>query len=382
MLLIFLLVSSLNTGDLNHGDAILEALADLNPKVIIIDASKTTAKDEYLRQLKTVPKDTKYITLAVGPLGQSFLSEIKKLDLDKQHNYIVLSIHQYTDLSKELVKNKVINHIALPEAILTNLDKIEISKINTSLLFAVPTKNPSLNELKLSYNTWITPNKPDLKGKYFIVNLPGDAPDSTGVIHRFTLKSARKLFNNIKELWKNKGRDHIILVQNGPRTGKYGSNGEVICSHEYNVGGDSSIAIDEISKQFVKWIEEESDMNYIFFNFSFENNGTQQKINSVYEPCLYIATYSNNNYFITPAGSTSMLSQIPLYIPANRNIVFKSDSMNSSHQNMLNLNIANKYVSYFDSNGTIITQNSLNLRYDEDTLKLSNDIKRLYKSID
>jgi hypothetical protein len=362
MIKILFLVSSLNIGDLNQKDAILSALSSIEPIEITIDASAPNAKNIFLTQ---APKNEKYITVAVGDHGQNLLIELKN-DIDKRNNYVVLSTHQYTDKIKELSQDKTINHIALPEVTLNSISKNSIEGINQSLLFAVPTKNPTLIELEHSYNNWRDENKPKIDNNYIIVMLPGDIIAPNGSVSLFSEASANKLFNNIEKLWLDNGKKHKIIVQNSPRTGKYDIRGNIIGAHQYE-----NKKVDHISTEFIKWLDQ-ARIPYSFFNFTFKDG----KPNSVYNQLLYLATI-DGNYFITPAGSISMMSQIPFYIPGNRNIIFKPDSMNQAHADIFSLGLNRQYFSYFLENGDIVSPSSPKLRTDDDAKKLANDIINL-----
>ena len=69
-----------------------------------------------------------------------------------------------------------------------------------------------------------------------------------------------------------------------------------------------------------------------------------------------------------------MMSQIPFYIPGNRNIAFKPDSMNKAHIDVFNLGVKRQYFSYFANDGEIVSQTSPQLRTDDDAKKLADDI--------
>ena len=161
--------------------------------------------------------------------------------------------------------------------------------------------------------------------------LPGDAPDSNNKIKYFTKNSAKELFNNIYELWKNSGSKHKIIIHNGPRTGKYDqSTGKIDSNHEDN-------KTDKISEYFIELLNS-SKMEFSFFNFNFESDGLIKKSNSIYKQMLYIAkTKDKDNYFIIPGESVSMIGQVPLYIKSDKVILFKSTSMNQEHELVANL---------------------------------------------
>jgi hypothetical protein len=362
MIKILFLASSLNTGDLNQKDAILSALSNIEPIEIIVDASSPNAKEIFLDK---APQNEKYITIAIGDHGQNLLLELKN-HIDKENNYVVLSTHQYTDKIAELTLNKIIDHIALPEATINSKARKHISKINQSLLFTVPTKNPSLDNLKHDYNNWNEPTKPSLDKKYIIVTLPGDIIDPSGKISLFSLSSAKELLKYIKKLWMDTNKEYEVIIQNSPRTGKYDHNGNIICSHQHN-----NNEIDHISLKFIAWLEEEN-IPHKFFNFTFKDG----KTNSVYNQLIYLGIEGKDNYFITSAGSISMMAQIPFYIPANKNIAFKPDSMKEAHTAIFNLGIDRQYFSYFLKDGTIAKSTSSKIKTDDDAKKLANDLTK------
>ena len=71
MIKILLLVSSIHVGDMSQADAIMKALSvDAKIERLNIDANQSLseAKIEYLAKVKTIPKDEKYITMAVGEI--------------------------------------------------------------------------------------------------------------------------------------------------------------------------------------------------------------------------------------------------------------------------------------------------------------------------
>lgn len=380
MLKILVLVSSLNIGDLSHKDALLSNITSPHSETII-DASSTNAEQQYLDFIRAVPEDEKFVTLAIGMHGQDLLYSLGH-ELHKKNNYVVLGIHQYTDKVGELAKNNIIDHIALPESSLSYRAKLSIENINQSLLFAVPTINPSVSELESSFSSWNHPDKPDLAKKYIIVTLPGDAPisnerksddvvaeDSGQVIRRFSIDSAMELFIDIKQLWEDNGREHIIILQNGPRTGKYDETGVVVCPHQWSEDPMSDFSVDYISKSFVENLEG-AEIPYKFFNFTFKDG----KPLSVYKPLLYAAISNENNYFITPGESVSALGQIPYYIPGNRNIVFIADSMNEDSMSVFRSACEREYLSYFSKDNNVTLTGRSTLRTDNDAKKFANDI--------
>ncbi|MCT4634710.1 MAG: hypothetical protein N4A31_00480 [Rickettsiales bacterium] len=373
MIKILLLVSSIHVGDLNQGDAIVKALSNKSKiETLSIDAnqSQEDAREEYLAKLKTIPENDKYITIAVGEKGMElfkYLSDTNSINNKKSYNCLV--IHQYFNIFPKLK----LNHLIIPEAVVDTPDKKRV--INSfpkhTLVFASLGNNLSKKELKLAYDNWKDPNKPSLDKDYIIIMMPGDAPDSSNKMHYFTKESAKELFNNIYKLWVDQGKKHKIIIQNGPRTGKYSpETAKIIANHEYKLGDDPSTAIDDVSRYFVQLFQE---MDYSFFNFAIEINGKNRRAISFYNPLLYLAM-QNNNIFIIPGASVSSIGQVPLYLPSNRVILFKPSSMNDSHNAIFNLAFKHNYLSYFSSNGEIITPKVITKRSDDDVSLVAKEI--------
>jgi hypothetical protein len=82
------------------------------------------------------------------------------------------------------IKDLPLDYLAIPESVLNTDEKKQvINKIpKVTLTFSVPTDNPTIFELKESYEKWDITNKPNLDNDYIIIMLPGDAPDSNNKI--------------------------------------------------------------------------------------------------------------------------------------------------------------------------------------------------------
>lgn len=373
MIKILLLVSSIHVGDLSQADAIIKALSSkYTIERLNIDANQSleAAREEYLSKLEIIPENEKYITIAVGEKGMELLKYLSDADsINNKKSYNCLVIHQYFNQLSELS----LDHIIIPEAVINNdAKKKVIDKLSKhTLVFAPLGNNLSREELKLTYDHWKDPNKPSLDKDYIIIMMPGDAPDPSNKMHYFTKQSAKKLFNNIYKLWVENGRKHKIIIQNGPRTGKYSpKTTEIIANHEYKLGEDPSTAIDDVSKYFVQLFQE---MDYSFFNFAIEIDGKNRRTISFYNPLLYLAT-QRNNIFIISGASISSVGQVPLYLPSNRVILFKPSSMNDSHNTIFNLAFKRNYLSYFSSTGEVILPKVIGKRSDDDASLVAKDI--------
>lgn len=296
-----------------------------------------------------------------------YLSDTNSINNKRSYNCLV--IHQYFNMIPELK----LNHIIIPEATIDDSRKKKViySFPKQTLTFASLSNNLSREELKLTYDNWKDPHKPLLDKDYIIIMMPGDAPDTSNKMHYFTKESAKELFNNVYKLWINQGKKHKIIIQNGPRTGKYSPDtGYIRGKHEYHFGQDPSTAIDDVSKYFIQLFQE---MDYLFLNFAIEINENNRKIISYYNPLLYLAT-QNNNIFIISGASISLIGEIPLYLPANRIILFKPSSMNESHNSIFNLAFKQHYLSYFSSNGEVVTPKIIRKRNNNDVSLVAKDI--------
>lgn len=372
---IIFLLGALHTGDNSHADAISRFLIDSRGKIDIVKIDVDQPPEDYAlkfqEETKNDPAGKKNIIYALGMKGSSSLRHLSSKGLlGQEKNYVVLGLHQLTEDFKVLAAS--VDHIVVPETtIKSRADSLIISRFpNRTLNFAVPTMNLSLDELSNSYDRWDSQDKPDLNDKYIIVMLPGDAIDPKGNMRYFTEDSSQELFNDLNMLWERNGRQHKIIIQNGPRTGKYNSEtGEIINSHEYNAGSES--VVDHISQGFIDKLEN-SCMEYKFFNFVTEINGDERKSSSVYNQLLYLAY--NDNYFIMPGESISMLGQVPLYVRSDKLIVFKSSSLNESHEAVFNLAVERNYVSYFSSEGEVVMPEEIKKRDKDDLSKTIQDI--------
>lgn len=362
---IIFLFSKVNIGDVANANSIFNKLlkkSNIKERVDIdVNEDFNLIADKY-SSIKQ-----KDIVFAVGEKAMGFLNYLHKNELiDKQESKIAAIIHQYDERIKEVP----LDYISLPEVVIDSEEKKNIiNNISSSTLtFSVPTNNPSIELLKQSYDNWNIANKPSLEHSYIIVMLPGDAPDSKNNMQFFTKESADFLFEDIKNLWINKASKHKIVIHNGPRTGRYDSNsGDISCDHE-------SEEIDQISKYFLSLFDN-SSIEYQFFNFSFKLENGAKKAISVFNQLLYISqTENKDNYFIVPGESISMLGQIPLYLEANKIIVFKPSSMNEAHESVFNSAVKHNYISYFDNNKEVITPDYYIKRDKDDVDEIVNDM--------
>ncbi len=375
---IIILCSLINAGDRSNAIAVYEQILKQIPSVVRydIDASKDPVElvKQYTELDKKLGKEN-YVIVTVGEKGIQALELFQKEKLIPSNVFVAAGMYQYF----HGMDKQVLDYVSLPEsAVNTDEAKRFIESVpKHRLTFAVPSKNPTLDELKKNYDNWDVKNKPDLKHSYIIVMLSGDAPDITGKMRYFTKESAQKLFDDVYGLWEKNGKKHKIIVQNGPRTGKFNpKTGEIANLHDYKKGKDSSVAIDDISKEFLSMLDSRKIL-YQFYNFAFEVDGDKKKPISVYNQLLYISLQNSNpkNYFILPAESVSSIGQITLYLNPDQIIAFRSDSMNESHEEILRMAIRKNYLSYFTDSGEVVAPNPpASKRVGDDASDVANDI--------
>lgn len=382
MLKILIFIKSLeNTGDISHTDAIYNAFCSKNmiekPERVDFDAKSENIVQELTEYLSSINTQDiqQVICFAIGESGLNALNKLPDLRANSSKLMIVASIHQYFDVIKNLQKK--LDFLAIPECVLDQ-DNLEIVQgiTNYKLTLGVPTKNPSLDELKSAYDAWAISDKPNTSELLIIVMLPGDAPTKDGSVKLFTKESALELFNHTYKLWLEKGSKHKILLQNSPRTGKFDDQGKVVCNHEYLKDTDPTKAIDDVSIYFLDLLNQHQ-VPFGFYNFAFEISQDNRRTScSVYNQLLFLAQANCDNLYVIPGESVSMLSQIPLYLNPNQIVMFKPSSMNEQNAAVL-ISILNRgHALCFDEEGQLIQYKDLvKMRVDD----ASNIIDAIFK---
>jgi hypothetical protein len=269
--------------------------------------------------------------------------------------FVAASVHQYFNELKELADKQCLDLVAIPAATVKDEEKKKVieSLPHHCFTLGVPTKNPSLEELKAAYEGSLFKKNAPPNSSIIAVMLPGDAPANDGAIRLFTRESARSLFEGVRSLWQREGKRHTLIVHNSPRTGKFGSAaGDVVCPHEVVKGQQPEGAVDQISQYFISLLRE-AEIPFHFFNFVFEIEGSKRLSNSIYLPLLFATRSLSTNYFILPGESVSMLSQVPLFLRPEQIIVFKPTSMNEQHLAILEEIFTKGHYSYFENDNNI-----------------------------
>lgn len=381
---LILIYSFSQAGDAAHIQSLEKELSSKfeNKEIYSINANEN--KTKLIKEFKDIvnkndnnikhQKQTKYLILTVGENGGGALEAISESNLIDSNYYVYWGMHQYTVKIKNYKELKL-DHLQIPESSLNSKEKIEsIKEIpNLSKTITVPNLNPTIKELQNSYEKWNYNKQFDLKKNYITVLLPGDAPDSNNKIHFFSKESAYNLFKNVQNIWKKSKSKKTVIVQNGPRTGKYDpKTGHVICLHEYITGESKNNAVDKVSEYFVSLLNK-NKIPFVFSNFSFEINGTQRIKHSSFDPILFLS-YKTNSIFIFPGESISLIGQLPLYLSPDKVIAFSSSSMNEEHKLVLDFAFKNGYLSKFNEKGDIEYPEKPTKLLKDDAAKVANDI--------
>ena len=386
---LILLYSFSQAGDTAHIQSLEKVLTHKLENKEIYSINANNDKAEILKEFKEIvdkkkndiqPQNkTKYLILTVGEKGVDALEEITEGKLIDSNYYIYWGIHQYSAKIKDYKKLKL-DHLQIPETSLNNTEKMKSVKDipNISKTLTVPNINPTIEELKNSFDEWEINKNFDLQKNYITVLLPGDAPDSNNKVHYFSKESAYSLFKNVQNIWMKSNSKKAVIVQNGPRTGKYDpKTGDIMCLHEYKTGESNLSAVDKISEYFTALLKE-NRIPFVFSNFSFEINEKQRIKHSSFNPILFL-TYKTNSIFIFPGESVSLIGQLPFYLKPENVIAFYSSSMNDEHKLTLEAAFKKGYLSKFNEQGEIISPENPTKLLIDDTTKVANEILKGYR---
>ena len=145
---IIFLCSSVNIGDLSNKSSILNELLQKTQieNIYTIDTDKefSSISKEFLLL------SNHEVIFSIGEKSLDFLHYLHNKNLlNTDKSYIAASIHQYDNYIKDLP----LDYLAIPESVLNTDEKKQvINKIpKVTLTFSVPTDNPTIFELKESY---------------------------------------------------------------------------------------------------------------------------------------------------------------------------------------------------------------------------------------
>src|SRR5690606_22298412 len=143
----------------------------------------------------------------------------------------------------------------------------------------------------------------DFSSNTFII-LGGDAPCFDGKICCFTTESVDELFSYVKKNVVGK-----IILQNGPRTGKYDLNNtsKIVCDHTWGEGSDIP-KNDAITQYFIDLCNV-NNISCMLYPFHFKITEQRREVISYYKPLLYLQICSQSTVLI-PGDSVSMLAEL------------------------------------------------------------------------
>jgi hypothetical protein len=328
-------------GDIKHAEAVAQAL-DLG-------TSHTVDPDDCIAQPHHV----------IISVGSPALKCLKKLfeSQDLSRACIYWGAHQIVEADEATLKrlSSQIDVIAVAQEFNFISEGAHLIK-----MFGVPTVKLGTKQIKAAYDAldsnraYDVGNKGyyeaiDLAKHYIIVSLPGDAPDERGVWQKFDQKSVDDLVQKTVALW-NQAQDALVLVQNGPRTGKLAEcelNSTLSrCTHTFLQDIDE--AVDGTSEYFVAELKA-SSVPVQFYPYARFNNITVSAHNAL----IYTALQTGAT-FIVPGESTSQIKEMTQYInDPQRLLVFSPSSQNNGHKKTVDEAYRLGLVSVWGDDGAI-----------------------------
>lgn len=255
------------------------------------------------------------IVISAGKYGIDAIKRLKAMYGD--HIFAIHVFHQ-------MIKEEKFSHsdlldkadiIALPSHALNKDFKSELANSKTNLIETIGVAHNSKKEdLVNAYDEYkeLLPKAE----KYMGIILPGDAPDSNGKMKYYTPEMAAMLAQQISGLAKEK--NYVILITNGPRTGKHNPNtGEVLINHQDGI-------IDDVT---LKFIEKLKSYNIEFKLFDFQR-GQQNHKNLIFGAILK----NPGSIILAPGESTSMISECTDLMEAGSVIIYMNEAMNENHK--------------------------------------------------
>lgn len=251
---------------------------------------------ELLKQeFKKYIKQGQIILIGAGLDGAEGLSILKS---EKNNSKFIWSGHQLTD---QVMQNlEILDIVVLPSYALAEEQLNQIIKTDAKLIktLGVPHNITEENCIE-DYNNLID-KIPASPNGYVITCLAGDAPDAQNNIHFYTKEEAYKLGVQLAKIAKSKSM--VLLVTNGPRTGKYDPETQAELSvHEK----DSSL--DKVSESFLKGVKSER-IEPIFNNFVYGEK-------SVFNGYLGAALKNENSLVVIGGESSSQITQATNLLP-------------------------------------------------------------------
>jgi hypothetical protein len=308
-------------GDIKHAEAVAQALG-------LLEMSHTVYPDDCAAASHSV----------IISVGSPALKCLEKLfeSQDLSRACIYWGAHQIVEADEATLKrlSSQITVIAAAQEFNFISEGAHLIK-----MFGVPTVKLGTKQLKAAYDALDSNRAYDLGNKgyyeaidldkhYIIVSLPGDAPDEKNIWREFDQESVDDLVQKTFELW-NQDRDALVLVQNGPRTGKLAecelNSASTRCAHTFLQDIDE--AVDGTSKYFIAELKA-SSIPVQFYPYAKFNTITVSAHNAL----IYTALQTEAT-LIVPGESTSQIKEMTQYInDPKRLLVFSPSSQNAGHK--------------------------------------------------
>lgn len=313
---VFTLVKKEAVGDYNQILGIQEALKHLNQEDINFKEFNFEDLEQISKEIKTInlnDNDEKVVILSVGDYGLDAFRKLRE-NCNTPRIYYVLSSHQLTDaLSKE---KDIVDLMAVPShAVDATFSKPKAGKLVQTIGVA---HNLNRQEIEAAY----TKDKNKIiplqhHKKYIAVMLGGDAPDLNGKIHYYTAAEAEKLANHLATLAKQLGA--VVLVMDGPRTGKHNQQTGMVNEHAHK-DGKLTFVSQAFKDAFSKHLPQDQ---FAFYDFQFG----QPNMNKA----VYGAIIETQGIVLIPGESTTMVSEAVDSFDKGKVIVYQNNAMNKTH---------------------------------------------------
>lgn len=147
---LIILCSSVNIGDLEAKKLVTEDLIKRINFSTIYEIDTSDKFNKIILEYQQIPN--KEFIISFGEKSLDFLQYLNKENLLISNSYIGAVIHQY-DYNIETLP---LSYLSIPEAVINSPEKqFTLNKIpKYTLVYNVPTNNPSVEDLKKSYDMW------------------------------------------------------------------------------------------------------------------------------------------------------------------------------------------------------------------------------------
>ncbi len=312
---LYLLSNHGNAGDHNQTLGIAAALEKhSHQKVTLKDLDTKLITPSEIKA--EIDKDLLQEKVIVVGSGEGGIEGIK--DLSPQSNLIIcLTSHMFLKDFQDPALLQKVTFIALPIHETTSNQEILKEKLIKTVGVSHNRQAETADKI---YGEW-KKVLPTCK-EYLGVVLGGDAPTPSKEIKLFTEHDATKLATYIAQHAQNA----CVLVLNGPRTGKYGTdNKEIMTVHRQ---GQS----DSITKFFQQSLAAQGIKNVKFFDFQHNNPENKAWVLPYNSFDLVVgAVKATHGKMLIPGESTSMISEAIDVLPSGHVLVYENNPMNEVH---------------------------------------------------